>query len=56
MLSAYRGKMPHYAHHAACGVLWKKSLYIVGGEIDKVWSDKAYKLDFKGFNFIPLND
>ncbi len=48
--------MPHYTNHAACGVLWKRALYIVGGEIEGQWSDKAYKLDFKGFDFKALND
>ncbi len=56
ILSAFRGKMPHYTNHAACGVLWKRALYIVGGEIEGRWSSKAYKFDFKGFDFIALND
>jgi hypothetical protein len=51
ILSAFRGKMPQYAHHAACGLLWKKALYIVGGEIEGVWSTKAYKFDFMKFRF-----
>jgi hypothetical protein len=50
-LSAYRGKMPEYAHHSACGVMWKKALYIVGGEIEGKWSNKAHKFDFETFGF-----
>jgi hypothetical protein len=37
-LSVFRRKIPEYIHHAACGVLWKKALYIVGGEIEGRWS------------------
>jgi hypothetical protein len=48
--------MPHYTHHAACGLLWKRAIYIVGGEIGGVWSKKAYKFDFNGFEFVPLNN
>jgi hypothetical protein len=33
-LSVFRGKTPQYSQHAACGVMWKKMLYIVGGEIE----------------------
>jgi hypothetical protein len=45
-LSVFRCKMPEYVNHAACGVMWKQALYIVGGEIEGRWSNKAYKFDF----------
>jgi hypothetical protein len=50
-LSAYRWKMPEYTHHAACGVMWKKALYIAGGEIEGRWSNKVHKFDFETFGF-----
>jgi hypothetical protein len=33
-LSAIRLSTPEYTQHAACGVMWKKAIYIVGGEIE----------------------
>jgi hypothetical protein len=48
--------MPEYAHHSACGVMWKKALYIVGGEIEGKWSKKAFKFDFEAFGFQNLED
>ena len=48
--------MPQYVNNAACGVMWKQALYIVGGEIEGRWSNKAYKFDFKEFGLIGLKD
>jgi hypothetical protein len=53
-LSAIRLSTPEYTQHAACGVMWKKALYIVGGEIEGEWSKNAFKFDFKTFNFENL--
>ncbi len=50
-LSFFRNKIPEYTHHAACGVMWKKALYIVGGEIEGSWSKIAFKFDFEKFSF-----
>ena len=43
--------MPEYAHHAACGVAWKKMLYIVGGEIEGDWNNKVHKFNIEKFGF-----
>jgi len=40
-LSIFQGKSLEYAHHQACGVLWKKAIYIVGGELEGRWSTSA---------------
>ena len=50
-LSAFRSKVPEYTHHAACGVMWKKALYIFGGEIEGKWSNKGFKFNFDSFGF-----
>ena len=50
-LSVFRSKTFEYTQHAACGVLWKKALYIVGGEIEGKWTNNAYKFDFETFSF-----
>jgi hypothetical protein len=31
--------------------MWKKALYIVGGEFEGSWSNNAYKFNFDTFNF-----
>jgi hypothetical protein len=48
--------MPEYTHHAACGVEFRKALYIVGGEIEGEWSRMAHVLNYSTFNFDRLLD
>lgn len=55
-LSVFKCNMHEYTQHAACGVMWKKALYIVGGEIDGKWSKKAFKFDFDEFGFKTLKE
>jgi hypothetical protein len=55
-LSVYRCKMPEYANHAACGVMWKRAVFVVGGEVQGEWSRKAYKFDFEEFGFKVLKE
>lgn len=31
--AVFKLKMQEYGHHAACCLLWKKYIYIVGGEL-----------------------
>lgn len=48
--------MPEYTHHAACGVEFRKALYIVGGEIEGQWSRQAHMLNYSTFMFDRLED
>ena len=43
--------MPEYAQHSACCLMWKKAIYVVGGEIEGHWSPKAFKFELETFNF-----
>jgi hypothetical protein len=55
-LSAHRINMPEYTHHSACGVEFRKAVYIVGGEIEGKWSRMAYRLNYSTFMFDRLED
>ncbi len=48
--------MPECTHHAACGVEWRKAVYIVGGEIEGEWSRQAHRLKYSSFTFDRLED
>lgn len=48
--------MPEYTHHSACGVEFRKAVYIVGGEIEGKWSRKIHRLSYSTFMFDRLED
>lgn len=49
--AVFKMKMPEYAQHAACCLLWKKCIYVVGGELEGSWSPNAHKFDLETFSF-----
>jgi len=48
--------MPEYLQHSACCLLWKKAIYIVGGELNGEWSSSGYKFDLKTFIFNKISN
>jgi hypothetical protein len=48
-------KMPIYLQHAACCLLWKKYIYVVGGELKGKWSPNCFKLDLKTLKFNEMS-
>lgn len=54
--AVFKMKMPEYAHHAACCMYWKRYIYVVGGELEGHWSNKAHMLDLESFEFKSIAD
>lgn len=49
----YRRKLSYYAHHAACGISWKTTIYIVGGELEGNWIPTGYAINL--LNGLSIN-
>ena len=52
----FKMDMPEYLQHSACCLLWKKAIYIVGGELNGEWSSSGYKFDLKTFIFNKISN
>ena len=52
----FKMDMPEYTQHAACCMLWKKYIYIVGGELEGKWRPQAHRFNLNSFEFDRMPD